>query len=89
MSAVFFPCPLLLARGSIVSGVRSAVFALSPTTMMYWQGLCLFHAAVLPLTLYGGVKATQSKQSIRSEVLDISVVGVRTQRFVVESHCVS
>lgn len=32
----------------------AAVYALSPTTMMYWQGLCLFHAAVLPLTLYGG-----------------------------------
>jgi hypothetical protein len=33
----------------------AAVFALSPTTMMYWQGLCLFHAAVLPLTMYGGL----------------------------------
>jgi len=33
----------------------AAVFILSPTTMMYWQGLCLFHAAVLPLTLYGGL----------------------------------
>jgi hypothetical protein len=33
----------------------AAVYALSPTTMMYWQGLCLFHAAVLPLTLYGGL----------------------------------
>jgi hypothetical protein len=33
----------------------AAVFALSPTTMMYWQGLCLFHAAVLPLTLYAGL----------------------------------
>jgi hypothetical protein len=33
----------------------AAVYALSPTTMMYWQGLCLFHAAVLPLTLYAGV----------------------------------
>jgi hypothetical protein len=32
-----------------------AVFAISPTTLMYWQGLCLFHAAVLPLTLLGGV----------------------------------
>jgi hypothetical protein len=32
----------------------AAVYAASPTTMMYWQGLCLFHAAVLPLTLYGG-----------------------------------
>ena len=33
----------------------AAVYALSPTTMMYWQGLCLFHAAVLPLTLYAGL----------------------------------
>jgi hypothetical protein len=31
-----------------------AVLVLSPTTFMYWQGLCVFHAAVLPLTLYGG-----------------------------------
>jgi hypothetical protein len=33
----------------------AAVYALSPTTMMYWQGLSLFHAAVLPLTLYAGL----------------------------------
>lgn len=33
----------------------AAVYAVSPTTMMYWQGLCLFHAAVLPLTLYAGL----------------------------------
>jgi hypothetical protein len=33
----------------------AAVYALSPTTMMYWQGLCVFHAAVLPLTLYAGL----------------------------------
>jgi len=33
----------------------AAVYIVSPTTMMYWQGLCLFHAAVLPLTLYGGL----------------------------------
>jgi hypothetical protein len=33
----------------------AAVYSLSPTTMMYWQGLCLFHAAVLPLTLYAGL----------------------------------
>jgi hypothetical protein len=32
----------------------AAVYALSPTTLMYWQGLCLFHAAVLPLTLCAG-----------------------------------
>lgn len=33
----------------------AVVYAVSPTTMMYWQGLCLFHAAVLPLTLYAGL----------------------------------
>jgi hypothetical protein len=33
----------------------AAVLALSPTTLMYWQALCLFHAAVLPLTLWGGL----------------------------------
>ena len=31
-----------------------AAFALSPTTVMSWQGLILFHAAVLPLTLWAG-----------------------------------
>ena len=33
----------------------AVVYAVSPTTMMYWQGLSLFHAAVLPLTLYAGL----------------------------------
>ena len=43
-------------RAYVVATVAAAaaVFALSPTTFMYWQGLCLFHAAVLPLTLYAG-----------------------------------
>lgn len=36
-------------------GAAAAVFAVSPTTLMYWQGLCLFHAAVLPLTLWAGL----------------------------------
>jgi hypothetical protein len=36
-------------------GGAAAVLALSPTTFMYWQGLCLFHAAVLPLTLWAGL----------------------------------
>jgi len=30
------------------------VFALSPTTIMYWQGLILFHVAVLPVVLWLG-----------------------------------
>ena len=30
------------------------VFALAPTTVMYWQVVLLFHAAVLPLVLWGG-----------------------------------
>jgi hypothetical protein len=30
------------------------ILCLSPTTFMYWQGLCLVHAAVLPLVLWGG-----------------------------------
>jgi len=30
------------------------VFALSPTTIMYWQGVTVFHAAVLPLALWAG-----------------------------------
>lgn len=30
------------------------VFSLSPTTVMMWQGLILFHAAVLPLVLWAG-----------------------------------
>jgi len=40
----------------VLTFVASAVvYAVSPTTMMYWQGLSLFHAAVLPLTLYAGL----------------------------------
>jgi hypothetical protein len=44
-------------RGYVVLTFLAAavVYAVSPTTMMYWQGLCLFHAAVLPLTLYAGL----------------------------------
>jgi hypothetical protein len=30
------------------------VLSVSPTTFMYWQGLALVHAAVLPLTLWAG-----------------------------------
>jgi hypothetical protein len=30
------------------------VFSLSPTTIMMWQGLILFHAAILPVILWGG-----------------------------------
>jgi len=30
------------------------VFCLSPTTLMYWQAVSLFHAAVLPLVLWAG-----------------------------------
>lgn len=30
------------------------VFSLSPTTLMFWQAVALFHAAVLPLVLWGG-----------------------------------
>jgi hypothetical protein len=43
-------------RGYAVSTFVAAlaVFAVSPTTLMYWQALCLFHAAVLPLTLAAG-----------------------------------
>jgi hypothetical protein len=31
-----------------------AVYALAPTTVMWWQGVPLLHAAVLPLALWGG-----------------------------------
>jgi hypothetical protein len=30
------------------------VFALAPTTIMAWQGLILFHAAILPVIFWGG-----------------------------------
>jgi hypothetical protein len=30
------------------------VFALSPTTVMMWQGVILFHAAILPVVLWAG-----------------------------------
>lgn len=39
----------------LVFVAAAVVYAVSPTTMMYWQGLSLFHAAVLPLTLYAGL----------------------------------
>jgi hypothetical protein len=32
----------------------AAVFALSPTTIMMWQGLLLLHAAILPVILWAG-----------------------------------
>jgi len=32
----------------------AVVFGLSPTTIMYWQGLILFHVAVLPVVLWLG-----------------------------------
>jgi hypothetical protein len=43
-------------RGYVILTFVAAagVYAVSPTTFMYWQGLCLFHAAVLPLVLYAG-----------------------------------
>lgn len=34
-----------------------AVFALAPTTVMFWQVVLLFHAAVLPLVLWAGALA--------------------------------
>jgi hypothetical protein len=37
---------------SLVAAV--AVFALAPTTPRYWQGVILFHAAVLPVVLWTG-----------------------------------
>ena len=33
------------------------VYALAPTTVMWWQGVALLHAAVLPLALWGGALA--------------------------------
>ncbi|HEY6324397.1 MAG TPA: hypothetical protein VJA16_22870, partial [Thermoanaerobaculia bacterium] len=63
--ALFLRLPRLPATASdrawlqgyvVLTFVAAAfVYAVSPTTMMYWQGLCLFHAAVLPLTLYAGL----------------------------------
>jgi hypothetical protein len=43
-------------KGYVVWSFAAAVivFALSPTTIMYWQGVTVFHAAVLPLVLWAG-----------------------------------
>jgi len=38
-----------------------AAFALAPTTVMAWQGLILFHAAVLPLVLWAAALARSGR----------------------------
>lgn len=45
----------LRAYGAAVFGAALLSFALSPTTIMSWQCLPAFHAAVLPLTLWAGM----------------------------------
>jgi hypothetical protein len=41
------------------------VFSLSPTTVMMWQGLILFHAAVLPMVLWAGPLA-RTRHAVRA-----------------------
>jgi hypothetical protein len=56
------------ARLGFLSGL--AAFALSPTTVMSWQGLVLFHAAVLPVALWGGALArTRRRGAVRTIAL--------------------
>src|SRR4029453_13325717 len=40
-------------RNSFVAAL--VTYAAAPTTVMWWQGVSLLHAAVLPLVLWGGV----------------------------------
>jgi hypothetical protein len=53
-------------RGYVLLTFLAAVtiYAISPTTLMYWQGICLFHAAVLPLTLCAG-RLLRTRQATR------------------------
>ena len=41
-----------------------AVYAIAPTTVMWWQGIGLLHAAVLPLALWGGALARLRPQGV-------------------------
>jgi hypothetical protein len=41
----------------VTATAAAVVLALSPTTFMYWQGLILFHAAVLPVVFWLGALA--------------------------------
>jgi hypothetical protein len=43
-------------------------FAIAPTTVMAWQGLILFHAAVLPLVLWAGALARAGRSLAVSRV---------------------
>ncbi len=45
------------------------VYALSPTTIMMWQGLILFHAAVLPVILWGGALGRSARGTWRKKVM--------------------
>jgi hypothetical protein len=59
------------ARSWVASYVRVcfvaalAVYALAPTTVMWWQGVALLHAAVLPLALCGAALARRRPRAVR------------------------
>ncbi|HEV8241617.1 MAG TPA: hypothetical protein VGS57_19800 [Thermoanaerobaculia bacterium] len=40
-------------------------YAAAPTTVMWWQGVPLFHAALLPLALWGGALARRRRRAMR------------------------
>ena len=70
-------------RGYVVWCFVAAVivFSAAPTTIMYWQVLPVFHAAVLPMVLWGGLlwrsrRARRVGQSVRAWVALSLVLGV-------------
>jgi hypothetical protein len=71
-----------------------AAFAIAPTTVMSWQGLVLFHAAVLPLVMWAGALArTRRRRAVAgatagwaaASVLLASAMAFGSPRY----HCVS
>jgi hypothetical protein len=52
----------VLAYSRICCLAALVVYGLAPTTVMWWQGVSLLHAAVLPLALWGGAMARRRRR---------------------------
>ena len=62
-------------RWSLIAAAAS--FALSPTTAMSWQGFAVFHAAIVPLVLYGEAALRSRKRvAVRRIVIGWSLLTV-------------
>lgn len=60
----------LAGYARVCSVAAAIVYSLAPTTIMMWQGLILFHAAVLPVILWAGAlgrsrRAAEVRKGIR------------------------